>query len=159
LQVEERTNWTNEDTLDDGLGHGTFVAGVIGSNNNECHGFAPDVAFHFFRVFTNAQISYTSWFMDAFNYAMQRRVHVLNLSIGGPDFCDRPFVEKVWEMSANGIIVVSAIGNDGPLYGTLNNPADQPDVIGVGGINNADEIAVRRIRVLQRPLSYLISFL
>jgi len=34
-------------------------------------------------------------------------------------------------MSANNIIVVSAIGNDGPLWGTLNNPADQPDVIGV----------------------------
>jgi len=30
---------------------------------------------------------------------------------------DIPFVEKVWEMSANNIIVVSAIGNDGPLYG------------------------------------------
>ena len=47
---------------------------------------------------------------------------------------DLPFIEKVWEMSANNIIVVSAIGNDGPLYGTLNNPADQLDVIGVGGI-------------------------
>ena len=30
---------------------------------------------------------------------------------------DRPFVEKVWELSANNVIVVSAIGNDGPLYG------------------------------------------
>ena len=37
-------------------------------------------------------------------------------------------------MSANNIIVISAIGNDGPVYGTLNNPADQLDVIGVGGI-------------------------
>jgi len=36
---------------------------------------------------------------------------------------------------------VSAIGNDGPLYGTLNNPADQPDVIGVGGIDNGGNIA------------------
>jgi hypothetical protein len=27
--------------------------------------------------------------------------------------CDRPFIEKVWELSANNIIVVSAIGNDG----------------------------------------------
>jgi hypothetical protein len=41
----------------------------------------------------------------------------------------------VWELTANHIIMVSAIGNDGPLYGTLNNPADQMDVIGVGGIN------------------------
>ncbi len=41
----------------------------------------------------------------------------------------------MWELTANHIVMVSAIGNDGPLYGTLNNPADQMDVIGVGGIN------------------------
>src|SRR5688572_28994863 len=44
-------------------------------------------------------------------------MHILNLSIGGPDFLDVPFIEKVWEMSANNVIIVSAIGNDGPLYG------------------------------------------
>mmetsp|Transcript_42834 Transcript_42834/g.71281 ORF Transcript_42834/g.71281 Transcript_42834/m.71281 type:complete len:1139 (+) Transcript_42834:55-3471(+) len=140
-KIMERSNWTDEDTLDDGLGHGTFVAGVIASQNDECSGFAPDVDIHVFRVFTNAQVSYTSWFLDAFNYAMHTHVNILNLSIGGPDFMDRPFVEKVWEMSANNIIVVSAIGNDGPLYGTLNNPADQADVIGVGGIDFDDSIA------------------
>ena len=37
--------------------------------------------------------------------------------------------------------MVSAIGNDGPLWGTLNNPADQNDVIGVGGIDESDRIA------------------
>jgi membrane-bound transcription factor site-1 protease len=47
----------------------------------------------------------------------------------------------VWEITSNGIIMVSAIGNDGPLYGTLNNPADQNDVLGVGGIDYADKIA------------------
>jgi hypothetical protein len=36
---------------------------------------------------------------------------------------------------------VSAIGNDGPLWGTLNNPADNADVIGVGGVDNGGEIA------------------
>ncbi len=48
---------------------------------------------------------------------------------------------QVWEITSNGIIMVSAIGNDGPLYGTLNNPADQNDVLGVGGIDYADKIA------------------
>jgi membrane-bound transcription factor site-1 protease len=71
---------------------------------------------------------------------------------------------KVWEMSANNIIVISAIGNDGPLWGTLNNPAgkssmsglfclyigslltlstpaDNFDVIGVGGIDYNGKIA------------------
>lgn len=69
------------------------------------------------------------------------REQVVNLSIGGPDFLDRPFVDKVLEITSHGIIMVSAIGNDGPLYGTLNNPADQLDVIGVGGIDYADHIA------------------
>ena len=48
---------------------------------------------------------------------------------------------QVWEITSNGIIMVSAIGNDGPLYGTLNNPADQNDVLGVGGIDYQDNIA------------------
>ncbi|XP_017891773.1 membrane-bound transcription factor site-1 protease isoform X1 [Ceratina calcarata] len=140
-KIKERSNWTNEKTLEDGLGHGTFVAGVIASSCIDCLGFAPDAELHIFRVFTNSQVSYTSWFLDAFNYAILTKVTVLNLSIGGPDFMDHPFVDKVWELTANGVIMVSAIGNDGPLYGTLNNPADQMDVIGVGGINWEDQIA------------------
>lgn len=139
-KIKERTNWTSEKTLDDGIGHGTFVAGVIASSK-ECLGFAPDSELHIFRVFTNNQVSYTSWFLDAFNYAILKKINVLNLSIGGPDFKDLPFVDKVWELTANRVIMVSAIGNDGPLYGTLNNPADQMDVIGVGGINFEDQIA------------------
>lgn len=139
-KIKERTNWTNERTFDDGLGHGTFVAGIIASSK-ECLGFAPDSELHIFRVFTNNQVSYTSWFLDAFNYAILKKINVLNLSIGGPDFKDHPFVDKVWELTANRVIMISAIGNDGPLYGTLNNPADQMDVIGVGGINFDDQIA------------------
>ncbi|XP_043235326.1 membrane-bound transcription factor site-1 protease-like [Amphibalanus amphitrite] len=139
-RVKERTNWTSERTLDDAVGHGTFVTGVIASQA-DCLGFAPDAELHIFRIFTKKQSSFTSWFLDAFNYAILKKVHILNLSIGGPDFTDQPFVDKVWEITANGIIMVSAIGNDGPLYGTLNNPADQLDVIGVGGINFEDQIA------------------
>ncbi|XP_055534249.1 membrane-bound transcription factor site-1 protease isoform X1 [Wyeomyia smithii] len=138
--VKERTNWTNEKTLDDGVSHGTFVAGIVASSK-ECLGFAPDSELHVYRVFTNNQVSYTSWFLDAFNYAILKKINVLNLSIGGPDFLDQPFVDKVLELSANKVIMVSAIGNDGPLYGTLNNPGDQMDVIGVGGMDYNDNIA------------------
>lgn len=160
--VKERTNWTDEKSMDDSLGHGTYVAGLVASSK-ECFGFAPDADLHIFRVFTNKQVSYTSWFLDAFNYAIFKRyflppspmcsapwnlnrpfffsrINIINLSIGGPDFMDKPFIEKVWELSANNVLMVSAIGNDGPVYGTLNNPADQMDVIGVGGIDYDDKI-------------------
>ena len=62
-RIKERTNWTHENTLNDGLGHGTFVAGVIASQDSQCPGFAPDAEIHAFRVFTNDQVSYTSWFL------------------------------------------------------------------------------------------------
>ncbi len=42
-----------------------------------------------------SQVSFTSWFLDAFNYAILSGVNVINLSIGGPDFLDQPFVDKV----------------------------------------------------------------
>lgn len=46
-------------------------------------------------AFVTPQVSYTSWFLDAFNYAILKKIDVLNLSIGGPDFMDHPFVDKV----------------------------------------------------------------
>lgn len=51
------------------------------------------------RIFgsCSVQVSYTSWFLDAFNYAIATNIDVLNLSIGGPDYLDLPFVEKVQE--------------------------------------------------------------
>lgn len=139
--IKERIDWTDEKDPNDKIGHGTLVASIIAGNFQDCLGVAPDVNLYIFKLFTYNQVSYTSWFLEAFNYAIQRKIDVLNLSIGGPDFMDLPFIQKVNEMTSVGITMISAIGNDGPLYGTLNNPADQLDVIGVGGINFEDKIA------------------
>lgn len=130
----ERINWTSEPTVADTLGHGTFVASLVCGISDECPGFAPLANLHVHKVFTNDQISFTSWFLDAFNYILWRgEVSVVNLSVGGPDFADAPFADKVREVAAAGITIVSAIGNDGPTWGTLNSPADMVEVVGVGG--------------------------
>lgn len=83
--IIERRDWTDENNPDDRIGHGTFVCGLIASSR-ECLGLAPDVNLYIFKVFAQNQISYTSWFLDAFNYAILKNIDVLNLSIGGPDF-------------------------------------------------------------------------
>ena len=54
--LKEKTDWTNEKTAEDGLGHGTFVAGVIGGSYRSCPGLAPDADLYIFRVFTNNQV-------------------------------------------------------------------------------------------------------
>lgn len=133
--VAERTDWTGEDAPDDRYGHGTIIAGLIGGQHPHCPGIAPAATIYSMRLFTKNQVSYTSWFLDAFNYALHIGVDIINLSIGGPDFADEPFVDKVNQLTAAGVIFVSAIGNDGPRWGTLNNPADMLDVVGVGGVD------------------------
>ena len=75
-----------------------------------CPGTTTGTAFATSRL---RQVSFTSWFLDAFNYALYRRVHVLNLSVGGPDFADLPFTRKVSEVAAHNVLIVSGIGNSG----------------------------------------------
>lgn len=139
--VVDRRDWTSDKSVDDTIGHGTFVASQVGGRNARCMGVAPEAQLHIYRLFTSYRVSFTSWFLDAFNFAMHAGVDVLNLSIGGPDFLDQPFTEKVREVTAHGIILTSAIGNDGPAYGTLNNPADMNSVIGVGGMGHRENLA------------------
>ena len=55
LNIKELTDWTDEGTLEDYVGHGTFVAGVIASIDPFCSGFAPESELYIFRVFTNSQ--------------------------------------------------------------------------------------------------------
>jgi subtilisin family serine protease len=85
--VVEIINWTEEKSADDRIGHGTFVCGLV-AGTSDCFGLAPDANLFIFKVFSDNQVSYTSWFLDAFNYAILKHIDVLNLSIGGPDFMD-----------------------------------------------------------------------
>jgi membrane-bound transcription factor site-1 protease len=85
---------------------------VIAGTSPDCPGIAPESNIFIFRVFSSSQQSFTSWFLDAFNYALFLEIDIINFSIGGPDYGDTPFTDKIRELSANGIIVVSAVGND-----------------------------------------------
>ncbi len=156
--VAERRDWTSDKSVEDGVGHGTFVAGMVAGTNPTCMGMAPDSELYFFKVFTNRRVSFTAWFLDAFNYAIHTKMDVLNLSIGGPDFMDKPFTEKVAEVTSSGVVMVSAIGNDGPVFGTLNNPADMSSVIGVGGLgrqeNNLALFSSRGMTTWELPEGY-----
>ena len=110
--VRHRSNWTTDKTVHDMVGHGSFVAGVVAGRFHECPGIAPESNLFIFRVFSTLQQSYTSWFLDAFNHAMYLDIDVINFSIGGPDYSDSPFTDKINELSANGIIVISAVGEN-----------------------------------------------
>lgn len=70
--VAERTDWTNENTLEDDLGHGTFVAGVIASSK-DCLGFAPDAELYIFKVFTNKQVSRKKYSLYIYFFSTEKK--------------------------------------------------------------------------------------
>ena len=79
--VVERIDWTEGNNPDDNLGHGTFVCGVIASHK-ECLGVSPDVNLFIFKVFTDNQVSYTSWFLDGIYSVIKKKlVEALKLFI------------------------------------------------------------------------------
>ena len=52
------------------LGHGTFISGVVGSRVSECGGIADEAELYVLKLFTSDRVSYTSWFLDAFNFVL-----------------------------------------------------------------------------------------
>ena len=139
IPVEMCKDFTNDKNCKDYSGHGTFISSIFSSRDLGCPGIVPDAEVYMFKVFNAEQESFTSWFLEAFNYAMHLGIDIINLSTGGIDFTDIPFTDKVKELVDYGIVVVSAIGNDGPGHGTLSNPGDQPETIGVGGLDSVNE--------------------
>ena len=75
---------------------------------------APDAEIYILKLFTDDDVTYSSWFIDAFNFVLDNNIDIVNLSTASKDSRDLPFIEKIHELTAAGIIIVSAIGNDGP---------------------------------------------
>ena len=115
-------------------GHGTFIAGAVGSTHPDCPGIAPDAEIYILKLFNDDEMTYTSWFLDAFNYVLEHDIDVVNLSTASKDSQDIPFIEKIEELTANGVIIVAAIGNDGPNFGSPESPGELTVALGVGSL-------------------------
>jgi subtilisin family serine protease len=115
LSTVKVVDFTFEGDSEDRVGHGTQITSVIGSVEEECGGIAPEAEIFVLKVFTAERQSYTSWFIDAFNFILDHDIDIINLSNGSSDFLDQPFIDKINELTAKGVIIVSAIGNEGPF--------------------------------------------
>jgi serine protease AprX len=142
----------------DDYGHGTHVAGLIGSSgkasNYEFQGIAPDVRFVGLKVLDKNGRGRTSDVIKALEYVTANKnrlnVQIVNLSLGHPIFAPAkydPLVHAVEKASAAGLIVVVAAGNYGeqqktgdPGYTGINSPANAPSAITVGAVNTFDTI-------------------
>ena len=91
------------------------MTSIINSINKDCPGLAPDAEVYVFKIFDKNSEQNTEWFLNAFDYAVELGIDIINLSNGGANFMDEPFINKINEVTSKNVIVVSAIGNEGPM--------------------------------------------
>ena len=128
----------------DGDGHGTHVTGIIAANRDNGEGIAgvaPGARVLPLRVLDDNGGGYVEDTIKAINYAIDKRVHVINLSLGdyvplySTLFGDDPAYADALERAVRaGIVVVVAAGNNGVPK------CENPDVAGmvcVGAVDNS----------------------
>ena len=142
----------------DDYGHGTHVAGLIGSSgllsNNQFQGVAPSVTFVGLKVLDKNGQGRTSDVIRAIEYVTANRVklkvQIINLSLGHPIFApakDDPMVQAVERATAAGLIVVASAGNFGQNeksgkagYTGLTSPGNAPSCITIGAAVTGDTV-------------------
>ncbi|MCB0919759.1 MAG: S8 family serine peptidase [Actinobacteria bacterium] len=130
------------DSLDDGYGHGTHVAGSIAAltdNSTGIAGFQPDVELMSVKVLDSWGSGYWSWLASGIIGATDLGADVLNMSLGGSS--QDPAVGVAVEYArSQGVTLVAAAGNDGD-WASASYPAAFPGVVGVGATDSSDDIA------------------
>jgi serine protease AprX len=131
----------------DGLGHGTFMAGLVAgdgaSSDGTYVGVAPDARILDVQVATADGTTSLSRVLaglqavsDAARADSSVRVVSLALSTGSPlppsaDPLSRA-LDRLW---ARGLTVVTSAGNDGPDQGTVSSPGSDATLITVGALD------------------------
>jgi serine protease AprX len=129
----------------DDNGHGTHVAGII-CGNGGIKGIAPGANILAVKVLDERGGGETERVKNALTWMLEKhrayRIRILNFSVGFlPGAGDREqeeivaLLEQLWD---EGVVVVTAAGNNGPRAGSVTVPGVSRKVITVGACDDAD---------------------
>ncbi len=117
-------------------GHGTAVASLMVGAEGRFHGAAPDASLLVADVYGGdpAQGSALA-IVRALGWLTSRGARVINVSLVGPA---NPLLERaIAAARAQGVLIVAAVGNDGPAAPPAF-PASYPGVVAVTGVDKHD---------------------
>lgn len=120
------TEWTDDN------GHGTHVAGTIGSldNGSGFLGMAPKVSLYAIRALDTRGSGYLSDIVKGIDHAVSIGADVINMSLG-TSVDDPALRTAVNNAAAAGVVVVAAAGNSGSGTDTVGYPAKYDSAIAV----------------------------
>lgn len=132
---DSEENFSVTHDVEDDIGHGTNVAGIIAAirnNKNGTFGISNNVKLKIYKAFST-DCDNASCIISALMhiYENQPDIDVINLSIG---FQNGDIVQDVInKLAERGVIIVAAVGNSGT--DTVNYPAGCDNVIGAGSVS------------------------
>ncbi|KAI1809259.1 peptidase S8/S53 domain-containing protein [Poronia punctata] len=134
-------NYADDEDID-GAGHGTFVAGIVGSKS---YGVAKKTQLIAVKVFDNNGAADGAKILDAIDWVGQDAPSrgcangaVANLSLGGGR--DQASNDAVAALASSGVFVAVASGNDG-ADAENTSPASEPSVCTVSASDEGDNKA------------------
>lgn len=133
----------NSSNINDSLGHGTSVSGVIASVMNNQYGITGisgpyDVSILPLKTIREDGTGTVSMNIQAIDYAIQRHVDVINISQGGLTSSE---IEKdaIRRAAEAGILIVASAGNDAEKGNPIMYPAAYDEVLSVASINELSQ--------------------
>ncbi len=140
--ITETRNFTDSDTTDDRVGHGTHVAAIV-TGTGRYQGVAPDSRLLVGKVLDDYGGGRESRIIAGMEWAAAK-ADVVNLSLGSPwpsDGSD-PLSQAVDRLTADtGALFVVAAGNTGPSDHSVGSPAAADAALTVGAVDRDDNLA------------------
>jgi subtilisin family serine protease len=140
--------------VQDGHGHGTHCAGVVGgpaqSSGGTRYGVAPKADLLVGKVLNNAGSGYDDQILDGIDWAADQGARVISMSLGSARATGGAFpvaYERVAQnllQGAPGTLLVAAAGNSSarPWFTSpVENPASCPSILAVAAVDSARRVA------------------
>ncbi|MBX7204372.1 MAG: S8 family serine peptidase [Bacteroidia bacterium] len=140
--IDDTRGWdfvNDDNNPTDDHGHGTMVAGIIGSNGNNSIGYTGidwNCKLMTLKALSSSNYGLYSWWAAAIYYAVDNGAKVINLSLGGttPSFTLDNAVG--YALNHNVVVVASMMNNN---TNVVSYPAGCNGVIAVGATNSDDQ--------------------
>ncbi|HEX6703280.1 MAG TPA: S8 family serine peptidase [Albitalea sp.] len=113
--------------------HGTAVASLMVGRSDRFRGAAPSATLYAADVYCDDPIGGSiEAVAAALAWLLGEQVPVINISLVGP--ANRTLEQVVRRVTSRGVLLVAAVGNDGPAAAPLY-PAAYPEVVAVTGVD------------------------
>ncbi len=135
IPIDGSVNFVNDGTEDEN-GHGTQMAGIVSSVIADAENRKAKPYIYSVVVVDRRGFAKTSSVLEALNWAIQNKIKIISMSFG--DYHKSALLEEmINRVSAYGIIMVAAVGNDGAFKdeSRMMYPAAFANVLSVGAKN------------------------